>query len=122
MGYDAYGLPAEQYAIQTGQHPEVTTENNISRYREQLDKIGFSFDWSREVRTCEPGYYHWTQWAFLRIFDNYYCNRTRQARPIEDLMKAFETSSTKEPGPAVGARSRAHHTPFLIYPTVDFGI
>lgn len=96
MGYDAYGLPAEQYAIQTGQHPEVTTENNISRYREQLDKIGFSFDWSREVRTCEPGYYHWTQWAFLRMFDSYYCNRTRQARPIEDLVKAFETGGTEE--------------------------
>ena len=96
MGYDAYGLPAEQYAIQTGQHPEVTTEDNISRYREQLDKIGFSFDWSREVRTCEPGYYHWTQWAFLRMFDSYYCNRTRQARPIEDLVKAFETGGTEE--------------------------
>ena len=74
----------------------MTTENNISRYREQLDKIGFSFDWSREVRTCEPGYYHWTQWAFLRMFDSYYCNRTRQARPIEDLVKAFETGGTEE--------------------------
>jgi leucyl-tRNA synthetase len=68
MGYDAYGLPAEQYAIQTGQHPAVTTVNNINRYREQLDKIGFSFDWSREVRTCDPGYYHWTQWAFQQMF------------------------------------------------------
>ncbi len=96
MGYDAYGLPAEQYAIQTGQHPEVTTEKNINRYREQLDKIGFSFDWNREVRTCEPDYYHWTQWAFLRMFGSYYCNRTQQARPIEDLVKAFETSGTED--------------------------
>ncbi|MGP1462274.1 leucine--tRNA ligase [Tannerella sp.] len=96
MGYDAYGLPAEQYAIQTGQHPEVTTVNNINRYREQLDKIGFSFDWSREVRTCAPGYYHWTQWAFLKMFGSYYCNRTQQARPIEDLVKAFETSGTED--------------------------
>ncbi|MDO4702373.1 leucine--tRNA ligase [Tannerella sp.] len=95
MGYDAYGLPAEQYAIQTGQHPEITTENNITRYREQLDKIGFSFDWNREVRTCEPGYYHWTQWAFLRMFGSYYCNRAQQARPIEELVKAFETSGTE---------------------------
>lgn len=96
MGYDAYGLPAEQYAIQTGQHPEVTTVNNINRYREQLDKIGFSFDWNREVRTCDPGYYHWTQWAFLKMFGSYYCNRTQQARPIEDLVKAFETSGTED--------------------------
>ena len=74
MGYDAYGLPAEQYAIQTGQHPAVTTEANINRYREQLDKIGFCFDWDREVRTCEPGYYHWTQWAFQQMFNHFYCN------------------------------------------------
>ena len=72
MGYDAFGLPAEQYAIQTGQHPAVTTERNIARYREQLDKIGFSFDWDREVRTCDPKYYHWTQWAFLKMFGSYY--------------------------------------------------
>ena len=78
MGYDAYGLPAEQYAIQTGQHPAITTVNNINRYREQLDKIGFSFDWNREVRTCEPGYYHWTQWAFQQMFNSYYCNDTQQ--------------------------------------------
>ena len=76
MGYDAFGLPAEQYAIQTGQHPAKTTENNINRYREQLDRIGFSFDWSREVRTCEPGYYKWTQWAFLEMFNHYYNNDT----------------------------------------------
>lgn len=74
MGYDAYGLPAEQYAIQTGQHPEVTTKNNIARYREQMDKIGFSYDWSREVRTCEPIYYKWTQWAFIKMFNSYYDN------------------------------------------------
>ena len=74
MGYDAFGLPAEQYAIQTGQHPRKTTEQNIARYREQLDKIGFSFDWNREVRTCEPDYYHWTQWAFVEMFNHYYNN------------------------------------------------
>ena len=74
MGYDAYGLPAEQYAIQTGQHPAITTVNNINRYREQLDKIGFSFDWNREIRTCDPEYYHWTQWAFIKMFNSYYCN------------------------------------------------
>lgn len=80
MGYDAYGLPAEQYAIQTGQHPAVTTEQNIKRYREQLDKIGFCFDWSREVRTCDAGYYHWTQWAFERMFESYYDTaRSRRA-------------------------------------------
>lgn len=95
MGYDAYGLPAEQYAIQTGQHPEMTTVNNINRYREQLDKIGFSFDWSREVHTCDPTYYHWTQWAFLRMFDSYYCNKGRHAQPIEKLVKAFETNGTE---------------------------
>ena len=95
MGYDAYGLPAEQYAIQTGQHPEVTTENNINRYREQLDKIGFSFDWSREVHTCDPTYYHWTQWAFLRMFGSYYCNIGQHAQPIEKLVKAFEANGTE---------------------------
>ncbi len=89
MGYDAYGLPAEQYAIQTGQHPAVTTEANIRRYREQLDKIGFSFDWSREIRTCDPEYYHWTQWAFQKMFNSYYCNDTKRARPIEELIEAF---------------------------------
>jgi leucyl-tRNA synthetase len=89
MGYDAYGLPAEQYAIQTGQHPAITTEENIKRYREQLDKIGFSFDWSREIRTCDPVYYKWTQWAFVRMFNSYYCNDEKQARPISELIEAF---------------------------------
>lgn len=94
MGYDAYGLPAEQYAIQTGQHPAVTTTNNITRYREQLDKIGFSFDWSREIRTCDPQYYKWTQWAFQQMFKSYYCNDEQQARPIDELVRAFETTGT----------------------------
>lgn len=94
MGYDAYGLPAEQYAIQTGQHPAVTTDQNIKRYREQLDKIGFCFDWSREVRTCDAGYYHWTQWAFERMFESYYDNRTKQARPIHELVRHFEEEGT----------------------------
>jgi len=89
MGYDAYGLPAEQYAIQTGQHPAVTTEQNIARYRKQLDKIGFSYDWSREVRTCDPAYYKWTQWAFIRMFHSYYCNQAQQARPIAGLVELF---------------------------------
>ena len=95
MGYDAFGLPAEQYAIQTGQHPAVTTTNNINRYRQQLDKIGFSYDWDREVRTCEPSYYKWTQWAFLKMFDSYYCNIADKALPISQLVKAFETSGTE---------------------------
>ncbi len=90
MGYDAYGLPAEQYAIQTGQHPAITTEENIKRYREQLDKIGFSFDWSREIQTCDPQFYKWTQWAFIRMFNSYYCNDEKQARPITELIEAFE--------------------------------
>ncbi len=94
MGYDAFGLPAEQYAIQTGQHPAVTTERNIARYREQLDKIGFSFDWDREVRTCEPDYYKWTQWAFLKMFAHYYNRKTQKAEPIEQLIAAFEKSGT----------------------------
>ena len=95
MGYDAYGLPAEQYAIQTGQHPAKTTEVNIARYREQLDKIGFSFDWDREIRTCDPGYYHWTQWAFQKMFNSFYCNKCQLAQPIEKLVEKFETSGTK---------------------------
>ena len=95
MGYDAYGLPAEQYAIQTGQHPAITTEKNIIRYREQMDKIGFSYDWSREVRTSEPEYYHWTQWAFIKMFNSYYCYDAQQARPIEELMQAFEEVGTE---------------------------
>ena len=90
MGYDAYGLPAEQYAIQTGQHPAKTTEQNIARYREQLDKIGFSFDWDREVRTCEPGYYHWTQWAFCQMFNFFYCAKCGKAMPISHLVERFE--------------------------------
>ena len=94
MGYDAYGLPAEQYAIQTGQHPEVTTKKNIARYREQLDKIGFSFDWDREVRTCDPHYYHWTQWAFEQMFNSYYDNRLQKAQPISQLVKLFEEEGT----------------------------
>ena len=96
MGYDAYGLPAEQYAIQTGQHPAITTEANINRYREQLDKIGFSFDWSREVRTCDPGYYHWTQWAFQRMFGSYYDTLADRAMPIENLISMFEKSGTAD--------------------------
>ena len=89
MGYDAFGLPAEQYAIQTGQHPAVTTEKNIARYREQMDRIGFSYDWSREVRTCDPGYYKWTQWAFLQMFDSWYDNIQQKARPIAELETLF---------------------------------
>lgn len=95
MGYDAYGLPAEQYAIQTGQHPALTTEANIARYREQLDKIGFSFDWDREVRTCEPEYYHWTQWAFQKMFNAYYDNTEQKALPIENLVKVLEEKGTE---------------------------
>ena len=95
MGYDAYGLPAEQYAIQTGQHPEVTTVANIARYREQLDKIGFSFDWSREVRTCDPKYYHWTQWAFEKMFQSFFCNSCQKAQPIEKLIAHFEQKGTE---------------------------
>ncbi len=96
MGYDAYGLPAEQYAIQTGQHPAITTRNNIARYREQLDKIGFSFDWDREIQTCEPGYYKWTQWAFVKMFHSYYCYDAQQARPIEELIEVFRTQGTQD--------------------------
>ena len=94
MGYDAYGLPAEQYAIQTGQHPQLTTDTNIARYREQLDKIGFSFDWDREVRTCDPRYYHWTQWAFERMFESYYDYTLQKAMPIKDLVRHFEEEGT----------------------------
>ena len=108
MGYDAFGLPAEQYAIQTGQHPAVTTEQNIARYREQLDKIGFSFDWDREVRTCDPGYYKWTQWAFLKMFGSYYCNDRQQARPIEELTAAFERNGTE--GLNVACTQELHFT------------
>ena len=90
MGYDAFGLPAEQYAIQTGQHPEKTTHDNVARYRSQLDRIGFSFDWDREFRTCDPDYYKWTQWAFLKMFGSWYDNKIQKARPIEELVAAFE--------------------------------
>ncbi|MBO4814695.1 MAG: leucine--tRNA ligase [Muribaculaceae bacterium] len=96
MGYDAYGLPAEQYAIQTGQHPEITTNENIGRYREQLDKIGFCYDWNREVRTCDPFYYKWTQWVFLKMFKSYYNTELEKARPIEELIEYFEKNGTKD--------------------------
>lgn len=95
MGYDAYGLPAEQYAIQTGQHPAITTVNNIARYREQLDKIGFSFDWDREIRTCDPQYYHWTQWAFQKMFNSFYCKRCGSAKPISHLVERFQKKGTE---------------------------
>ena len=95
MGYDAYGLPAEQYAIQTGQHPEVTTVANIARYRQQLDNIGFSFDWDREIRTCEPKYYHWTQWAFEKMFGSFFCKKCQKAQPIEKLIEHFEEKGSE---------------------------
>ena len=95
MGYDAYGLPAEQYAIQTGQHPEVTTVANIARYRQQLDNIGFSFDWDREVRTCDPKYYHWTQWAFEKMFGSFFCKKCQKAQPIEKLIEHFEEKGSE---------------------------
>ena len=98
MGYDAYGLPAEQYAIQTGQHPEKTTNENIARYREQLDKIGFSFDWDREVRTCDPAYYKWTQWAFQRMFKSYYSQSSQKAQPMIKLIEHFELMGTEDCG------------------------
>lgn len=104
MGYDAFGLPAEQYAIQTGTHPAVTTEKNIKRYREQLDNIGFSFDWSREVRTNDPDYYKWTQWTFLKLFSHYYDKEKDKATPIDELITAFETSGSE----AVNASHNEH--------------
>ena len=96
QGYDSFGLPAEQYAIQTGQHPATTTQENIARYREQLDQMGFSFDWSREVRTSEPDFYKWTQWIFLLLFDHYYCNTANKAKPIADLVQQFEKQGTTD--------------------------
>ena len=102
MGYDAFGLPAEQYAIQTGQHPAKTTENNINRYREQMDRIGFSYDWSREVRTCDPGYYKWTQWAFLQMFKHYYNNDTNKAEPIDQLISILEKEGNLSVNAACG--------------------
>ena len=102
MGYDAFGLPAEQYAIQTGQHPAVTTEKNIERYRQQMDRIGFSYDWSREVRTCDPAYYKWTQWAFLKMFDSWYDNVQQKARPIDELEAVFAESGNAQVNAACG--------------------
>ena len=107
MGYDSFGLPAEQYAIQTGQHPEVTTVQNINRYRQQMDRIGFSYDWDREVRTCDPSYYKWTQWAFLKMFGSWYDNREDKACPIETLVEAFEKG-----GSAAVDASCSSHDPF----------
>ena len=107
MGYDAFGLPAEQYAIQTGKHPEETTEKNIARYREQLDRIGFSYDWSREIRTCDPAYYKWTQWAFLKMFGSWYDNDLQKARPIEDLEAAFAAGGSESVNAAC-----SEHEPF----------
>ena len=101
MGYDAFGLPAEQYAIQTGQHPEKTTTDNVNRYRSQLDRIGFSYDWDREVRTCNPGYYKWTQWAFLKMFDSWYDNAAGKARPIAELVARLETEGYDDVTPAM---------------------
>ncbi|MBP5210446.1 MAG: class I tRNA ligase family protein, partial [Bacteroidales bacterium] len=102
MGYDAFGLPAEQYAIQTGQHPAITTKNNIARYRSQMDKIGFSYDWSREVRTCDPSYYKWTQWAFLQMFNHWYCNKCGKAQPISSLVEIFEKEGNGKVDAACG--------------------
>ncbi len=102
MGYDAFGLPAEQYAIQTGQHPAVTTEKNIARYREQLDRIGFSYDWSREIRTCDPEYYKWTQWAFLKMFESWFDNDQQKARPIAELEAAFAQGGSAAVNAACG--------------------
>ncbi len=105
MGFDAYGLPAEQYAIQTGQHPAITTEKNIKRYKEQLEKIGFSFDWNREVRTCEPSYYKWTQWAFIQMFKHWYNNKSNKAEPIDKLISEFEKNGNKN------IKAACHETP-----------
>lgn len=104
MGYDAYGLPAEQYAIQTGQHPEVTTQTNIARYREQLDKIGFCYDWSREIRTCDPEYYKWTQWTFKRMFLSYYDTQACKAMPITELVACFEKEGANVDTPAASSQ------------------
>ncbi|MBP3763754.1 MAG: leucine--tRNA ligase [Bacteroidales bacterium] len=115
MGYDAYGLPAEQYAIQTGQHPAVTTEQNIRRYREQLDKIGFSFDWSREVRTCDPQYYKWTQWTFIQLFNHYYDNELQKARPISELVSKLERGVVQpEGGKAWAGMSEGEREDYLM--------
>lgn len=113
MGYDAYGLPAEQYAIKTGQHPAITTEENINHYREQLDKIGFCFDWDREVRTCDPGYYHWTQWAFEKMFNSYYDYRLQKAQPIEQLMHHFAEEGTLDLDVAQGEEMKFSNRDWL---------
>lgn len=104
MGYDAFGLPAEQYAIQTGQHPAITTNNNIDRYRSQLDKIGFSYDWDREIKTCDPDYYKWTQWVFLQLFKHWFNNKTQKAEPISELIQEFSTHGSRK----VEASHNAH--------------
>ena len=95
MGYDAFGLPAEQYAIQTGTHPEITTRKNIERYRKQLDRLGFSFDWDREIRTCDPSYYKWTQWTFIQLFNSWYDKKLDKACPISELMEYFSLNGNE---------------------------
>ena len=114
MGYDAYGLPAEQYAIQTGQHPAVTTEQNIKRYREQLDKLGFSFDWDREVRTCDPKYYRWTQWTFIQLFNHYYDSELQKARPISELVAKLESGEVNVDGGEWKTMSEAERQDYLM--------
>jgi leucyl-tRNA synthetase len=106
MGYDAFGLPAEQYAIQTGKHPEETTTVNINRYRSQMDRIGFSYDWDREVRTCDPKFYKWTQWAFLKMFGSWYDKDADKARPIEELTAAFEEGGSEAVNAACSEHAR----------------
>src|SRR5574344_123245 len=96
MGYDAFGLPAEQYAIQTGQHPAITTKQNINRYRSQMDRIGFSYDWDREFKTSDPDYYKWTQWVFIQLFNHYYCTKCQKAKPIAELQQHLATQGTNE--------------------------
>jgi leucyl-tRNA synthetase len=105
MGYDAFGLPAEQYAIQTGQHPATTTDNNIQRYRQQMDKIGFCYDWDREVKTSDPTYYKWTQWAFIQMFNHYFDNNIKSAQPVENLVREFEINGNRK----VNAANSAHY-------------
>jgi len=118
MGFDSFGLPAEQYAIQTGQHPAITTETNIKRYREQLDKIGFSFDWSREVRTSNPDYYKWTQWIFIQLFNSWYNQDADKAEDIETLIAQFEKSGNSK----VNAVCDENVEPFPIPIGMDFQI
>jgi len=106
QGYDSFGLPAEQYAIQTGQHPAVTTENNIKTYRRQLDQIGFSFDWSREVRTSNPSYYKWTQWIFIQLFNSWYCKDHEKAHDIDDLIEVFKESGNENINALCGSEAK----------------